>query len=149
MTISLISPDNSDNVIGNVICFGFYIPTYTSRLIFKLDIDTVNTFNSGNLMSYEQRYSQAIWKYYENSLWNQMEETLIIGHSGQEARCIINKYRESNFPELETNYYWRIGASDDMGEDVTYNNFVFGQVVLGNTHRGLYGDIVWGSYIYD
>ena len=150
MTISLISPNNSDNIIGNVIRFGFYIPTgYTSRLIFKLDIDTVNTFNSGNLMSFESRFSQAQWKYYENSTWNAIEESgIATGHDNAEARVIINQYRESSFPETETLYYWRISSSDDMTSQPIYKQFVFGQATWGVWSRGEYNTVIYGQFIY-
>jgi len=148
MAITLDHPANNNTVVGNVLRFGFYIPA-VDRLIFKLDIDTVNTFDSVNLLTYESRYEQALWKYYENDLWNLIEPAGIMGRNGIEARAIINKYRESNFPQIETLFYWKISSSDNITEKPIYNQFTFGTAIWGGTNRGLYNQVIWNNFIYD
>ena len=137
----LSNPRNRQPVTGNVITFTFDVPSDSDfdKLVFKLDIDTVDTFNSVNLKTNESRLSadqktNGKWEVYNGSEFIIMP-TGGIGSSyyGNEARLTIRKQDTDNFPWIDSTWYWKISAGDGMEYAPVFNQAIYAKVVFTST----------------
>jgi hypothetical protein len=68
----------------------FNSPTSASAQHFYLQLDTANTFNTGNLREYDSSVSQTNWTYWNGSTWTALPGTgLPSGSSGNEVRYSV------------------------------------------------------------
>ena len=136
-----LTPRNNKPIIGNVIVFTFEVPSDTDndKLVFKLQIDTVNTFDSGNLKENESRFStdqktNGKWEVHNGSNFIIMP-TGGVGSTyyGNDARVTIREQDTTNYPWTNTTWYWRILAADNLNAPALYNQVIFGQAVYNAT----------------
>jgi len=163
----LVTPDDKASVVGNVIQFLFTVPSDTDNdlLVFRIELDTLNSFSPSNpnYKVSESRFAEdkktnGHWQvkqhktFGENSIFGAEvifgEGTVSacegvsnyidippagIGSSyyGKNARVILRQQDTSCFPTTESKWYWRISASDGLNSPALFNQFIFGQAVLG------------------
>jgi hypothetical protein len=67
----LSSPINLNEIFTNIAVLSFTIPIDldNDKLHMKMEMDTVNTFDSPNLMIAETRFSLVGWEYYDGTNW--------------------------------------------------------------------------------
>jgi len=141
---TLISPADQASVVGNVLQFVFTVPTDddNNTLVFRIQLDTINPPSSSNpnYKVNESRYgadkkTHGKWEVKDGS-GNYIDmPTGGVGSTyyGRDARVTIRKQDTVNYPDLLTDWYWRISASDQMISPVLYNIAVFGQSVFNVT----------------
>jgi hypothetical protein len=68
----------------------FNSPTSAVKQHFYLELDTANTFNTGNLRTYRSDQDQTNWAYWDGSAWTAMpSDGLPIAKSGNEIRYTV------------------------------------------------------------
>jgi hypothetical protein len=68
----------------------FNSPTSAVAQHFYLELDTANTFNTGNLRTYDSSTNQTNWHYWNGSTWTAMPSSgLPTGSSGNEVRYTV------------------------------------------------------------
>lgn len=64
-----VTPPNHESSVGAFTPLVFIIPTTVVPAHFEIQVDTANTFDSGNLESYKSWEDQTGWEYYNGSSW--------------------------------------------------------------------------------
>ena len=121
---TLIVPLNNADIIGNVLVFEFTVPEASSlnNLVFRLELDTVSTFNSGNLKQYESKLSTDLKIHGTWEVKDSSDEYVSIPIGGigptfynNDARVNVRlQDTTEGYPDLKTNWFWRISTSDDI-----------------------------------
>jgi hypothetical protein len=140
---TLISPSNQANVVGNVLEFVFTIPTDNDSdlLVFMIELDTLNPPNISNT-NYKANESRLSLDKKTNGKWEMKDGSgnyidmptggVSSDYYGRDARVTLRQQDTSNYPNLLTNWYWRIKCSDQMINPPVYNRVIFSQCVFGN-----------------
>lgn len=82
---------------GNAVAVGdltptlqFYMPTETSAdMYFMIQLDTVNTFDGGDLRTYDTSEDTTGWEYWDGDSWEPMTAPLAASWVGSEARFTV------------------------------------------------------------
>lgn len=83
------TPGNQD-AISATPTFAFTIPVATGNISFHIEIDTVNTFDSGSLRSYKSAIDQTGWEYHNGSGWVPIPAYGVSNtYAGNEARFTV------------------------------------------------------------
>jgi hypothetical protein len=119
--LQIIKPQNAVSIVGNIMYLVWVAPTDVENrnLIFKIEFDTVDTFNSANYKYCESRLSangnQGIWEIKNSS--NEYESLPVIGigptYYGHDARCSI-KTTDSVYPNYNIEWFFRILAGHQI-----------------------------------
>jgi hypothetical protein len=64
-----VSPSNHATGITPKPYYVFLIPQAANVLHFELQLDTANTFDTGNLLTVQSWAAQSGWEYYDGSAW--------------------------------------------------------------------------------
>jgi hypothetical protein len=138
----LITPIDQATVGGTTLIFVFTVPSDTddNKLIFKLEMDTNNPINylGSNYKSVESRLAadkklNGKWEV-QNGVGTYVDIPAIgvdSSYYGHTAKVTIRRQDTAQFPNLETTWYWRIGASDLMSLPY-FNTVVFAQAVFSS-----------------
>ena len=132
-----VTPADYISVIDSTPRFEFNCPTDpdNSRVTFAIEVDTVNTFDSGNLMTIESRFSHTdednhgYWDYDSDGAGN----FAILDSAGILTATYSGRKIRASFPTTKAlkaaNYYWRILVSDNLiySPSNVLNQFLLGQ----------------------
>jgi hypothetical protein len=137
---TLVTPANEAFVVGNVLVFVFIVPSDddNQRLVFRVEMDTVNPPSSSNI-NYKVNESRFANDNKTHGRWEVKDGSdmyvpmptggISSDYYGRDARVTIRKQDTLNYPNLLGNWYWRISASDSI-TCATFNRAVFGQKVF-------------------
>lgn len=142
---SLQNPIDHSILVGSTLVFVFTIPTDidNNKLVFNLELDTNSTidFLSSNYKTIESRKSTTL-DLKTNGKWEVQNSVgayipLVqagIGseYYGRTAKVTMRKSDTTQFPDIETIWYWRIGASDSIVSKPYFNQVVFLQGVFSS-----------------
>lgn len=82
-----VSPSNHATGVQGSDPLVFVMPTAEANMHFELQIDTVNTFDSGNLQIKKSWENQTGWEYYDGSAWQPIPVGGVSNsYSGNQAR---------------------------------------------------------------
>lgn len=82
-----VSPANHATGVNQTDPLVFLIPESSNPIHFELQIDTVDTFDSGDLQGFNSMSSQVGWEYYNGSSWVSVPaDGIPLGYSGNQAR---------------------------------------------------------------
>lgn len=140
---TLVSPGDGSDVIGNVIVFTFTVPSDSDndKLVFRIELDTVNPPDSGNpnYKVAESRFAHDMetyghWEVSDGASGFVDLPTAGIGSTyyGRQAKVTLRQQDTNVFPTSETTWYWRIGAGDGMSSSPVYNQCIYAQVSYGS-----------------
>jgi len=135
---TLITPANDAVVVGNVLVFVFSVPSDddSDSLVFRLELDTVDPPSSSNT-NYkinESRYSSNQKTHGKWEVKNGSGNYIVMpsggvksDYYGRDAKVTIRLRDTVNYPALNTDWYWRISASDAMMYPPVYNKVIYGR----------------------
>jgi len=132
---TLIEPQDAVSIYDSQPTLTFTIPSDADNdnLYFKVETDTVNTFDSPNLRSYEtlnQVTDNSIWEYFDGSNWQEMTVNGVPSSAyGNSARVTLP------FPArlFAGQWYWRVSVADAIAsQSGTYNQFIWNQSYFSN-----------------
>lgn len=133
----ILKPVNNVVIRGNVMIFSWLIPTDSDnkKLVFKLELDTVSTFNSSNYKFCESRFkdkkNKIKWKFKDNNEFVEFPTGGVdLSHYNKEAQLFITNESEI-YPDLNSTWFFRILVSNNLKNTAVYNQTVFGQVRFG------------------
>jgi hypothetical protein len=137
----LLTPIDQAVIGGTTLVFVFTVPSDIDNdsLIFRLELDTNNPINylGPNYKSVESRlnYDQKA-----NGKWevqngvgtyvNLPQAGVNSTYYGRTAKVTIRRQDTTQFPNLDAVWYWRIGASDELGGLAIFDQTVFMQGVF-------------------
>jgi len=140
---TLLTPADSASIIGNVLVFTFTTPSDSDndKLVYRVEMDTNAVINSGsaNYKLYESRLTvnqstHGKWEV-DNGSGTYIEIPtggMASTYYGNTARITVRKQEVSSYPDVNTTWYWRIGASDGMLDAPVFNQVCFGQCRFGS-----------------
>ena len=140
---TLSTPLDAAGIEGNVLVFVFTVPSDSDNdiLVFQLEIDTNNPINTGSA-NYLQHESRLATDLQTNGKWEVKNAggtyiALPTGgvdstYYGRDAKVTIRLQDTSDYPNIDTTWYWRIGAGDGMSTSPVYNQAVYAQVIYGS-----------------
>ena len=139
----LLTPADESTIYGNVLVFTFTTPSDSDneKLVFRVELDTNNPINSGspNYKVYESRLSQDAKIHGTWEVDNGIGTFIAIPtggmpstYYGNTARVKIRKQNVVSYPNLNSIWYWRIGASDAMIHPPVFNQVIFAQCRFGS-----------------
>jgi uncharacterized membrane protein YoaK (UPF0700 family) len=68
----------------------FTIPALGAPMHFYLQLDTANTFDTGNLRAHDSSASQTSWEYWDGDSWEAVPSTGVTsGYAGNDARFTV------------------------------------------------------------
>ena len=140
---TLLSPANQASVIGNVLVFTFTSPNDTDndKLVYRIEIDTNNPIDSENINYnvYESRLSTDAKIHGSWEVDNGTGTYIAIPtggmastYYGNTVRVIIRKEYVASFLNINTTWYWNIGASDALIYPPVFNQVYLAQCRFGS-----------------
>jgi len=136
----LSTPVDQSYLFGTILTFVFTVPSDIddNKLVFNLELDINNPINSSS--SYYKTCQSRFNNGTTNGKWEVQDGvgtyvTLPTGgidssYYGRTAKVTIKKQLTTQFPNIETIWYWRIGASDLLAGCQVFNRVVFAQGVF-------------------
>jgi hypothetical protein len=99
-------PANAEAVTDTTPTFTFNMPpAATGDMYFEIHLDTVNTFDSGNLLVYRSYPDATGWEYYNGTAWTPMPSNGVpVAHAGRQARFTVPS------PLSNTTWFRRVRA---------------------------------------
>jgi len=84
-------PADAEAVTDTTPTFTFNMPpAATGDMYFEIHLDTVNTFDSGNLLVYRSYPDATGWEYYNGSAWTPMPASGVpVAHVGRQGRFTV------------------------------------------------------------
>ena len=127
---TLIEPQDSATIYDSQPTVVFSIPSDADNdnLYFKIEVDTVNTFDSGNLRSYEtlnQDTDKSVWEYFDGADWQEMTASGVPSSAYTNSARVTLPFAARLFAGQ---WYWRISVADSIAAaSGTYNQFIWNQ----------------------
>jgi len=84
------SPSDEETITDSTPELEFYIPSGSLKIHFEIQLDTVNTFDSGNLREIKSWTDNTNWEYYDGADWQPFPESGVDpSYSGNKCRYTI------------------------------------------------------------